>query len=904
MTNVMDDVSQLAQILQLANSPSNEIQQQIQAKLQELAPNPQYKTYLLAVFIGKYDCVVRQRAGLLLKNSLMHDWPKDPHLLENIKRQTLETTKDCSKAVRDTGGTVLTVIIQRIGITSWPEALEVLTRNLDCGQVDIVDGSFSALSKICEDFIEQWIIEYEATKDIGTPPFMNFVTQTLFPKIFAMATLQSPPVVRKYCLEMLNHFAINRIFDTQHYDERPHLFIDPYVQVVCSFAKDTETDVLKEVCRGFMYLVNHHHAKLQSSIDPLINYMLEYSAHSDENIRIQAIEFWTSAANINDFTVSIRNILDRLIPVLLMNMRYSASDYMAMSITNQTNDDSKVPDRKEDLPPQFHKTNEKDDDDNESTSGPWGGVWTARKAAATVLDYFSSQFYDIILPIVLPLINERLESKNDWEAQESGVLAVGAIAFGCWQGISQYLPTVINMLVEHSKSEQPLLRSICCWCISRFSEWICSENNPDRVEVLRKSLAAILQRVLDKNKRVQEAACSAFATLEEEARYHLIPFLGDIVDTLQEAFKLYQQNNLLHLYDACGTLAEAVGSALNKPEFQWRFLGPLIHRMENTADSDPAMLTLFPCLTTCARRLQDGFFSCCSSVVDRCGSIVEQRCLASRAWKQNPGIEMKPEMDIMACALDLLAGIVEGLGSKLQDVLRERNFVVILVATVKEDNVAVKQSSFALMGDCAKHCTQQLIPLLPTLIPECATGLVHMCPGVSNNASWAIGEVCVVVTADVMRPYLEMVVSNLLKQLRQAKVTQRTLLTQNICITLGRLGCVCAADMAGALSQIIEPWCIVMEQYRQDPEKITAFQGFCNILQNADANTQTNEKNVVHILHAIASFKPGTQNGPSLHGRFQQIINGYRRHFGDRWPQLVSQLKTNYQQHINQYLAC
>jgi transportin-1 len=45
---------------------------------------------------------------------------------------------------------------------------------------------------------------------------------------------------------------------------------------------------------------------------------------------------------------------------------------------------------------------------------------------------------------------------------------------------------------------------------------------------------------LDPNKRVQEAACSAFATLEEEACLELVPFLPLILETLVAAFKKYQ----------------------------------------------------------------------------------------------------------------------------------------------------------------------------------------------------------------------------------------------------------------------------------------------------------------------------------------------------------------------------
>ena len=46
--------------------------------------------------------------------------------------------------------------------------------------------------------------------------------------------------------------------------------------------------------------------------------------------------------------------------------------------------------------------------------------------------------------------------------------------------------------------------------------------------------------MLDSNKRVQEAACSAFATLEEEACTELVPYLGFILETLVFAFGKYQ----------------------------------------------------------------------------------------------------------------------------------------------------------------------------------------------------------------------------------------------------------------------------------------------------------------------------------------------------------------------------
>ena len=106
----------------------------------------------------------------------------------------------------------------------------------------------------------------------------------------------------------------------------------------------------------------------------------------------------------------------------------------------------------------------------------------------------------------------------------------------------------------------------------------------------------LLQRILDKNKRVQEAACSAFATLEEEATFVLVPYLEPILVNLTTAFKTYQHKNLLILYDALGTLAESVGSALNQPQCLMLLMPPLIEKWNSLSDHDT---DLFPLLEVC-----------------------------------------------------------------------------------------------------------------------------------------------------------------------------------------------------------------------------------------------------------------------------------------------------------------
>lgn len=111
-------------------------------------------------------------------------------------------------------------------------------------------------------------------------------------------------------------------------------------------------------------------------------------------------------------------------------------------------------------------------------------------------------------------------------------------------------------------------------------------------------LFKLLERLLDTNKKVQEAACSAFATLEEEAGALLSPYLEVIVRTLIAAFRKYQSKNLLILYDAIGTLAESVGQELNRPQYVQQLMEPLLVKWGSMQDNDKSTFPLLECLSS------------------------------------------------------------------------------------------------------------------------------------------------------------------------------------------------------------------------------------------------------------------------------------------------------------------
>lgn len=103
----------------------------------------------------------------------------------------------------------------------------------------------------------------------------------------------------------------------------------------------------------------------------------------------------------------------------------------------------------------------------------------------------------------------------------------------------------------------------------------------------------LLEKVLDRNKRVQLNACSALASLIEETGERIAVYLDPLLQCLTAAFDVYQARNLDILYDTLGTLAEAVGGALNKPEYILAIMPPLTEKWNSLSDTDTGLFPLF-----------------------------------------------------------------------------------------------------------------------------------------------------------------------------------------------------------------------------------------------------------------------------------------------------------------------
>ncbi|GAB2285053.1 Transportin-1 [Dionaea muscipula] len=853
---------------------------QIWQQLQHYSQFPDFNNYLVFILSradGK-SAEVRQAAGLLLKNNLRSSFKSmSPTSQQYIKSELLPCLCAPDKHIRTTAGTIISVIVQLEGVAGWHELLHVLLTCLDSNNVNHMEGAMDALSKICEDVPQ--------VLDSDVPGMTERPINVFLPKFFKF--FQSPhALLRKLALDSVNQYVM--LMPSFLYKA-----MDQYLQGLFVLANDPVPEVRKLVCAAFVQLIEVHPAILEPHLRNVIEYMLHVNKDDDNEVALEACEFWTAYFDAQLPPENLREFLPRLIPVLLSNMAYADDDE---SLVDAEEDES-VPDRDQDLKPRFHSSrlhgaeNVEDDDDVVN-------IWNLRKCSAAALDVLSNVFGDDILPTLMPLIQAKLSSTDDqsWKEREAAVLAIGAVAEGCINGLYPHLSEIVTFLIPLLDDKFSLIRSISCWTVSRFSKFIVqdsgNQNGNDRFE---KVLMGLLRRILDTNKRVQEAACSAFATLEEEAAEELAPRLEVILQHLMCAFGKYQRRNLRIVYDAIGTLADAVGAELDKPAYLEILMPPLIAKWQQLSDSDKDIFPLLECFTSIAQALGPGFSPFAGPVFQRCITIIQTQQMA----KENLASAAQYDKEFIVCSLDLLSGLVEGLGSGIESLVSEYRLSDLLLICCVDAAADVRQSAFALLGDLARICPGHLSPHLLEFLDVAAkqldTSKVEEHISVANNACWAIGELAIKVQRQVS-PIVMKVLTSLVPILQHAEGLNKSLI-ENSAITLGRLAWVCPELISPHMEHFMQPWCSALARIRDDIEKEDAFRGLCAMVK---ANPSGALSSFAFMCNAIASWHE--IRSEDVRNEIYQVLHGFKQMLGNgAWEQYMSALEPRVKEKLSRY---
>ncbi|XP_065865576.1 transportin-1-like [Euphorbia lathyris] len=864
-------------------SPSSSADKsQIWQQLQHYSQFPDFNNYLVFILTrseGK-SVEIRQAAGLLLKNNLRTAYKAmAPAYQQYIKSELLPCLGAADRHIRSTVGTIVSVVVQIGGISGWPELLQALVNCLDSNDQNHMEGAMDALSKVCEDIPQ--------VLDSDVPGLSDRPIKLFLPRFYNF--FQSPhSSLRKLALGSVNQYIM--LMPAALYES-----MNQYLQGLFVLAHDPAAEVRKLVCAAFVQLIEVRPSFLEPHLKEVIEYILLVNKDGDDEVALEACEFWSAYCDAQLPPENLTEFLPRLIPVLLSNMIYTDDDE---SLVDAEEDES-LPDRDQDLKPRFHSSRLHGSDSVEDDDDDIVNVWNLRKCSAAALDILSNVFGDDILSTFMPVVEAKLSAKGDeaWKDREAAVLALGAVAEGCINGLYPHLSQIVDFLIPLLDDKFPLIRSISCWTLSRFSKYIVQESGHEKgYNQFDKVLMGLLRRILDPNKRVQEAACSAFATLEEEAAEELAPRLEIILQHLMCAFGKYQRRNLRIVYDAIGTLADAVGAELNQPTYLDILMPPLIEKWGQLANSDKDLFPLLECFTSIAQALGPGFSPYAEPVFQRCISIIQSQQLA----KVDPVSTGVPyDKEFIVCSLDLLSGLAEGLGSGIESLVSQSSLRDLLLQCCMDEASDIRQSAFALLGDLARVCAVHLHPRLPEYLDVAAKQLntpkLKETLSVANNACWAIGELAVKVRQEIS-PIIMTVISCLVPILQHSEELNKSLI-ENSAITLGRLAWVCPELVSPHMEHFMQSWCIALSTIRDDIEKEDAFRGLCAMVR---ANPSGALSSLVFMCKAIASWHE--IRSEELHNEVCQVLHGYKQMLRNGvWDQYMSALETPVKEKLSKY---
>ena len=818
--------------------------------------------------------LVRSSAALKLKNTIRTSYKTIPEASRAYTRSSvLACLEDPNSQIRSFAGTIITEVVQRGGVLGWPELLPELlaVASNERGNTSpgAQEGAMGALAKVCEDNKKELDKEYQGSRPLNIIiPRLLDITSSPIPKVRALA------------LASINSFILPKI-------DALLASLDSILAQLFQLANDQSDDVRRNVCRSFVLIIDIRPDKVQPYMEGLVEYMAtqQRKSHDDPDLALEAAEFWLTISENDKMCATLGPWLYKIVPVLLESMVYDEEAVMRLEADEE---DAEEEDRAEDIKPRFAKykvartvTNGQgagngykqligDDDldegeieeegDDEEGEADIEEQWNLRKCSAAALDVLASTFHGAVFDVALPYLKDNL-LHEDWPNREAAVLAIGAVAEGCMDAITPALPELVPYLLSLLSDQQSAVRVITCWALGRYSGWAAHLKSPnDKKAYFEPMMEGILNRMLDKNKRVQESAASAFANLEERATKELTPYCAPIINQYVQCFEKYKDKNMFILYDCVQTLAEHVGPPLRRQDLVDTLMPAIIKRWSKISDQSQELFPLLECLSYIATALGDTFSPFAVPIFARCIGIIHQNLEQYLLAAHNETGD-KPDKGFLVTSLDLLSAIIQALDpAKSGELVHTSSprFFDLLGFCMEDLSNDVRQSSYALIGDCAVNIFQELHPYLPTLMPVLIRQLdldnlrdddVDTGFSVINNACWSCGEITMKYKQGMM-PFVENIYHSLTTIIANPQVP--TSVSENAVIALGRLGVDCSQVLAPHLAEFAKQFLLIIEPVEINDEKGHAFLGLNRTIEK---NPQAMEGCLLEYFRASVAYK-------------------------------------------------
>jgi len=874
-----------------------------------------YLVYLCVTPVNPTDLsqetwhAARSAGAIMLKNNVKVSFASIPESAKQyIKSNILSGLQDPSLQIRNYVGQVITEVVRQGGIENWQQVLTDLVSIAEGRQAspNAQDGALNALALICEDNREKLDQDVQGSRPLAF----------LIPKILALMG-SSEARIRRRALGIINTFLADRPAVAAQE------LINEILPRIVQLTADEDEEVRRFVCRSFARMTDSMSAVLLPHLEGIISYIISQQQEvQNQELALDAAEFFFEASYVSILRDALGPYLDKIVPVLLDSMIYSEEDQVRLEGDEE---DADVEDDEQDIKPQFATAKSSRTGNAEPASKPAtangqekpaingyayeddgnlsdGEIeedddfevdpedeWNLRKCSAAALDTIALHYNTRTFEVTLPWLMENLQHQH-WQNREAAVLALGAIGPGCLDSIKPHLPQLVPYMLTQLSDEQPVVRKIACWALSRFAGWAAELDDAGKRQFFEPIMDGILQRMLDHSKKVQESAASAFATLEEASQSALTPYCHVILQQFVKCFDRYKDRNIYILYDCIQTLAEHTGAALARPDLVDLLMPALITRWQKVADRSREMFPLLECLAFVATALGSSFSPFAKPIFGRCISIIEQNLEESVNASTDSWLD-QPDKDFLVTSLDLVSSIIQVLSDEQRmDIVNsaQPNMFQLLAYCMQDVNNDVKQSAYALLGDCAIYLFEQLQPFLPTILQLIIAQLDISAAEQSedpetifrviNNACWSCGEIAMR-QGPGMATYIDRLLQQLAIIMFSDKVPQS--LNENAAIALGRLGMGCHQQLAPHLQNFALPFLKSMQKVDWTDEKGHAYKGFSQVVLD---NPQALENGLLDFFMEIASA-PGAfltsmqDQGPFRN--FERVLAEYKRLIGE-----------------------
>ena len=924
---------------------------------------------------------LRQMAGLLLKNALVSPPPPSslnnnstaaqpmqsrrmklsPEAATEIKHGLLRCLTDAQSPIRGVASTAIArcctaaVYLEKsmgifFSVGNWVELVPFILHCVQVGNTtQQTNGNNNNNNNNNTDSIEQCagigalltlrkLLEDIPNRLAAEAPSTSF--HELVPAL--LTCLQSPiQPRRKEALACLNTFIF----------PMPGSLIanmDRYLGGLSALASDESAEIRQLVCQGIVSLLSQRAEYIKPHFASIVTFMLTATSDADPSVALEACDFWLTFASLDEDSYDdemmgcVAQALPQLLPVLLKGMVYTPEKQEELLEDNAI-DENGGDDRQQDLAPVFHKSKTKgqydsDDDDSDDDGSDDemddDGEWSLRKCSAASLDSLAGIFgASYVLPSLLPSLQEGLRHLDQW-FREASILALGAISDGCMTEITPHLPQLHPFLLSQltSPDSLPQLRCISAWALGRYASWTVTADDPSLVAC---SIEALVGRLLDHNKKVQVATCSALGVYVEAAGDLMTPYLEPVYRVLMDALQLYRTRSILCLFDTLGVMADNVGAAIGEGPLPGIYVPPILKRWNDIGRENPmdrSLLPLMECLgsitVVCGMNYQPWAvetFEMAMSTIEGCMLIITHYDDIS---------DVDDELaDPVICAIDLIDGLIEGLGSNFTTLVAGSarfgpTFPNLLLQSVSHDIPSVRLSAFAVLGDLARQAPTLIEAGLPMLLSNAISSIDPTHPAVCNNSLWALGEICVRCgdNAGPLTPHAADLVQNLIPLLMGNSIdidgnpidTPVPGIAENAAITLGRLACVNPSFVAPELGRFLLGWCDGLSKVSNPIERRDAFTGFVLALRANPHSIQSAgpglSQTVGSILFAVVSwhvspddllqgadllngnyvFQPFPSEFAALKESLTQLLTDLKSSTGqESWNQVESQMPGN-----------